>query len=361
MSRPSIPSPRVSPLEASIERLCVRTRLAIFVGTFLRWAGVASALCGGIVLLLRAGLQLPVWTWPAYAVPLGVALFAAALVTHQRGLSRQGAAAWIDVHSGGSGLVLTGSERPDPRWDAAFEGALAKSHRMPTLAVRPQAGQALFGIGFLSLALFVQIPEPGPLGPSPAFVAALTEDLAQKLQTLSENISLDEELAEEFSERMRRIQEMAEEAPSESVFEAIDRLEERLGLEGERAAQELEQSLGELWRSMQGGELDQERLERLLDEARGLLANSGLGEKLPESLVGLLGSSLELPQGVHLNPAELMQLAEGLSGLMQGSLGEMLGAGLLDASKLSLASKFAKLENFLPNAHQCDEECRAGG
>jgi len=361
MPRPATLAAKASPLESTIERLRLRSKLAIFVGTFLRWLGVASAISGGLVLLLRAGLQLPVWAWPAYGVPLGAALFAAGYWTRKRGLSRQGAAAWIDVHAGGSGLVVTGSERPDPRWDAAFQGALAKSHRMPRLAVGLQSGQALFGIGFLSLALFVQIPEPSPLGPSPAFVAALTESVAQKLLALTENISLDEELAEELTERMRRIQELAEEAPTESIFEAIDRLEERLGLEGERAAQDLQQSLGELWKSMESGELDQEGLERLLEEARGLLANSGLGEKLPESLAGLLGGSLELPEGVHLNAAELMQLGEGLSGLMQGSLGELLGAGLLDASKLSLASKFAKLENFLPTDHQCDEECRSGG
>jgi hypothetical protein len=361
-----MPTPEPSPaaaslLEKTITSLRRRSKFAIFSGTFLRWAGIAAGISGSLVLLLRAGFREEPWPTPAYLVPLLFGLGAAFYWAGRRGMSRQGAAAWIDVHAGGSGLIVTGSEIQDERWQTEFEGALANAHRMPGLEVRRPASAALCGFGFLSLALFIRIPEPEPLGPSPEFVTSLAENVAAKLLALTENINLDEELAEELEERMERIKELAEEAPTESIFEAIDRLEERLGREGERVSKDLEQTLSDLWKSMEDGSLDQESMEQMLERAKGMLAAAGLGDKLPEDLAKMLGSSLELPAGMELSPAELMELAEGLSGLMEGSLGEMLGAGLMSASKLAIASKFAKLENFLPNDHECDEECREGG
>jgi hypothetical protein len=55
-----------------------------------------------------------------------------------------------------------------------------------------------------------------------------------------------------------------------------------------------------------------------------------------------------------------MQLAKELSEFMDGRLGNLAEAGLLDPTKLLNAAKFADLDGFLPTGHVCDEDCEGG-
>jgi hypothetical protein len=347
-------------VERLVRGLSRRSRAAVFLGVSLRWSAAGFLLSGTLVLLARTTWGLEPAPLLAFLAPALAAGALGGLLAARRGISLAGAATWIDVSTGGSGLVVTGVEEPDARWSATFEKTLERVGRMPGLRVGRPFGLAAAAGLFLAAALWVRIPAPTP-GPSPELFEAVLASLGEKLDTLSENVDLDEGLAEELEGRFERLEEMLEDSSPESLFEALDSFEERLGLESERVREELESAATDLASAALDRLADPETAQASLERALSALREAGLTEGLPARLQELLGADLQLPDGVQLDAAELMELAQGLSELMEGRLSNLVGAGLLDPTRLKMLASLKNLDEFLPTAHECDAECEAGG
>jgi len=346
-------------VRATVRRLVTRSRLAVFLGTLLRWTAVGYLLAGASVLVLRASHAFEPAPLPAFLTPLLLVLPFALLAASRRALSGAAAASWVDVSCGGTGVVLTGMETPDPRWEATLARTLEDTGRLPALRVGRPAGFQACSALFLAAALWVEIPEPQP-GPSPELFEAMLATLTEKLQALEENVELEEDLATELSERLGRLQELvAENASQESLFEALDALESRLGLESAEVRQELENASRDLFEAVFDHLRDPQAAQGALERALAALRKGGLAKNLPESLEALLGSGLELPEGIDVTGAEFLELAQMLAELMQDRAGGLAKAGLIDSKLLKLAERFGNLDDLTD--HVCDEECKEGG
>ena len=332
----------------------------MFFGAFLRWSAVGFAVAGTAVLLSRTVYALEPLPLPVLALPIAIALAVAWWIAAGRRMSESSAAAWVDVQAGGDGLVVTGQETSDPRWSAAFEKALGRSGRLPGLRVGRPAGQSFGAAAFLVAALFVRIPAPAP-GPSPELFEAAVASLQDKLDTLLETVDLDAELAENLADRLSRLEELLADASPESIFEAIDSLEERFGLEGERLGDAMESAAKDLAAALLDRFNDPDTARASLERALSALRDAGLGKDLPESLAELLGQDLTLPEGIEFDPAQLLELTAELSQLMQDRMGALAKVGLFDPSLLGALTEFADLAEFLPTYHECDEDCEEGG
>ena len=360
MHAPTEPA-RCREVDLTVDRVVRRARAAVFFGRLFRWSAIGFLAAGSVALLVRANWFREVAAWPFLLAPLALAAGVAGVATARRALSRSAAAAWIDVASGGSGWVVTGGEAPDARWNERIARALESLRALPAPRLFQPFVRASAAGGFLAAALWIEIPERQP-GPSPELAEALLASLADKLETLNENVDLNEDLADELAKRLGQLEEeLADEVSPESLFEAMDSLEERLQAEAERSGVEL----GEALDALRSASLDVLRdpasaatsFERALESLRA----AGLTENLPPGLEDVFAKGLELAEGMELDPAELLALGQSLAELMEGRMGELARAGLLDPSKLGKLEGFSGLEGFLPTGHVCDEVCESGG
>lgn len=320
-------------------------------------------IAGTFVLLARAVYGFDPLPLATLLLPASIALALAAWLASRRGLSAGAAATWVDVQAGGAGLVVTGQEIDDPRWGGAFAEALRSTGRMPAFRLGKPLGQSLGAGAFLAASLFVRIPEPAP-GPSPAMFEAVLESLGRKLAALDENVALDEDVASDLTGRLARIRELLDDHSPESLFEAIDGLEERFGLEGDRIREAMESAAQDLAAAALDSLTDPKVARSSLERALEAMRQAGLDKNLPQSLAALLGPDLELPDGAELDPKRMLELSAELSKLMGERMEGLAGSGLLDPRKLSKLSEFlaaADLSEFLPTDHECDDECKEGG
>jgi len=339
-----------------------------FLAGWLELAGthlqVALFGLGAAVLYLRVFER---WERAAAAALLawaGVGLVTAALLARRRMPGRASAAAWLDVHGGALGAVVTEDELGHSAWSARageqLAAALAALPR-PALAraLRPVVLPALFA----ALACGVPIPAE-VLGPPPIVATALLADLEAKLETLEETLALPPEEAEELAARLERIQAEAERGQPASTFEAIDRLGQALEDEAERALEAAQRAGEDL--AQAAGDPDLAQAQEALEAALAGMQEAGLAKELPAgALEGLQPGTLSLPPGAQLSSRELAQLSQQLKGALQASLGKLASGKLLDASQLRL------LEGALPGlgegfgeldpGHECDQDCKQPG
>jgi hypothetical protein len=344
-------------LDGSIARLRRRAWASQLVRELSLHLALALFAAGAIALGLRFGLR---WSRPDAALALWLVALAplSAFLRARPGLlSRRGAEAWLDVRSGGSGLVVTAAELDDPLWRVEAERRLAGAPAPPRLRLARPLLKLVPALGFAAGALVVE-PPPARAGTPQRAVLGVVERIEEKLATLEETLQLDPAEAEELHARLERLRAEAGEARPEASFEAVDRLEERLEALAREALDEAERARGELAAgSGQDLEAEQAALERALET----LSRSALARELPESLRGKLDASLRLPEGLELSEAELAGMSQELRELLAARLGELAQAGLLKPGELRRVEQLASLEGFQPTEHVCDEDCLKPG
>ena len=188
---------------------------------------------------------------------------------------------------------------------------------------------ALFG----AAALWVPLPEPVGEPGRELFERSLAR-LSEKLETLEEEISVEERVADEMRAALERIDDELGEAPAESMLEALDRMDERLGEAAEDARRRAEESLSQLGSSNPAGQDGALAAENnAMSQALAQLSELGLLSELPD--LGALGDLGPMPDAGDLselqdwlsaNPEALAALSAQLAELFDGKLDRMLAA-----------------------------------
>ncbi len=354
-----------NPLEAAARRLRRRALAAAYLGALARHATAALFVAGTAALVLRFFADA---TRAEAALAFALVLAApvtAWLAARRRALSAEGAAAWLDVRAGATGLLVTELELADERWAGRAEELLGACVSLPRLRGRRIALPVLPAVGFAALALWLAVPVPAPGPPVRLYENAL-ERLREKLETLEETVALDDELAEELRGQLERLDDEADTARPEAAFEALDRLEERLeseALEAVEDALEARDQLGEAQRTALDADAEPGDAQELLERTMAELSEKGLAPNVPADLAERLGmEGLELPAGALLEAAELMELSDELAELLAEKIGELAEGGLLSAELLEGLGELGELADLgeftLSEELELCEECK---
>ncbi len=358
----------MNPVERSIRRLERRALLAIFTAELLRALAVAVFVAGAAVLLARVVWRVEAaqaaWLFLIVAAAFPVAFLRA----RRRRLSRAGAAAWQDVRSGASGVLLTALEVPDERWHAQVEKAVAKSAaRLPGVRFGGETYAVGAALVFALLSWWVHVPRATAHTPAD-LLQATVERLAEKLLTMEEDVGLFDETATELAGELERLVEGLDEGTLESAFEAIDRLEERFGDVAERVQEDVLDAEAGLESVLERALADPAGAQAMLEKTLAKLEARGLDENLLASMESLAGTfqraglelpdGLRLPEGLELSGEQLRELSSELGELLDGKLGTLKAMGLLSELDLADLKGLGSLE-FVE--HECDEECEEGG
>jgi hypothetical protein len=352
-------------LEQGVAALRRRRLLELWLAALGAHAQIALFALGAVALLGRVVAR---WESREAAVWLALALgaLATALVRARRGLpGTASAAAWLDVHGGARGQVVTETELGGSAWTAAARAQLAESLRtLPRPRWRRALRPALPALAFAVLAVWVPIPRPTP-GPPPVLTASALAGLEERLETLAETLELAPETAEELAARLERIESEAEsgEEPA-STFEALDRLSERLEAEAERALETAREAGQDL--ASAAGDPSLADAQTALEAALAGMDAGGLGKEWPEAVeAALQPGTLALPPGVQLTSKELVALSRDLQGVLDARIAKLVEGGLLDPAALRQLGlgegegELADLSDF--EDHECDEECKEPG
>jgi hypothetical protein len=349
-------------LDRELARLRRRALLATFLGEWSRHALVTGFVVGAGALIARAAFDVPAERAAWALVLLALTPLTAWLTSRRRYLSSKGAAAWLDLRAGATGLVLTEFEVADERWRERAQSLIGSRDTLPSVRFRAPLVRTAGGVAFALLALWVELPTAAALGPAPELYDSALEDLRTKLETLEEVVQLQEETRAEIDERLARLEAEAEETRSpEATFEALDQLDERMSELAERAEDAAEE-MTEALDAAGGNEADpgarQEELERALEK----LAEVGLAAKLDEAVSAKLAASLAPEAGTTIDLSEWSELSQEMREALEAKLAKLADAGLLKSGKLGKLGKLGEpgdLEQFA--VHVCDENCKKPG
>jgi hypothetical protein len=300
-------------LEHSIARVRARVSRAVFGVTLLTWLAILLGACACIALGLRVALGWEASQAALVFVPLVVAPVMAVRAARRRTLTAAGAAAWLDVRAGADGAIVTGFESRDGAWRARMDAALARSGDLPRARLARPAALFAGAVVFAALALFVPISRGVP-GPSRALASAAIEKAEEKLATLEEEVELLPELAEELRASLDRLKEEHSGASSnESVFEAADRVAQKLSDEAAAQSESAESVQRELSEAAAAASSDPEAAQKQLESALLELSKSGLSKGLTDVMTSELGlPSLDLPPGTKLDAAQIARASAAL-------------------------------------------------
>lgn len=347
-------------LELAAQRLRRRVFAVVFVARAAQLALVGLLACGSAALLARYAFDVSSARAASCFAPLALVPFVAWWRARGTVFSHAGAVAWLDVHTGAGGALLTQLETDDVRWRGAVERAFDRPVVLPRARLARPLLALVPALAFALAALFVPFPRAIVLPPRHVEEAAITR-VEEKLAALAEEVALEPELAAELEARLERLKD--ESGSPEDTFEALDQLTARLDAEGERLGEELRDAREALQSAAETAASDPDAAQRELEQTLGELARAGLEGKLANELLKELGaSSLELPPGTELTREQMNDLARSLD----GELGEKLaaleraglaGKGLKALGKLGKAGELAKLDDFEPTGHVCDERC----
>lgn len=346
-------------LDHAAQRLRRRVFAAVFAARTAQFVLFALFACGSAVLLARAAFDVETARAAWLFAPLALAPAFAWWRARKSGLSHNGAVAWLDVHLGAGGALLTRLEHDDARWRGSIERAFERPIALPRARLaRPLLG-LVPALAFAAAALFVELPRAASLPPRRVEVAAI-ERVEEKLAALEEEVALEPELAQELEARLERLKD--EPGSPEDTFEALDQLDARLNAEGDRLTEELRDAQESLARAADSASLDTDAAQRELEKTLGELTRAGLGKELPNEMLSALGaSSLELPPGTKLTSEQMETLARSLDGTLSEKLAQLeragLGKSLGKLGRPGKAGELAKLDDFQPTEHVCDERC----
>jgi uncharacterized protein Yka (UPF0111/DUF47 family) len=337
------PAIQSNAVRAAAARVASRVRRSLFARECLVWLGRGFAVAGIAALLARALFDVDAARASLALVPIGLVPLLAWKRARDRAPSADAALVWLDVHSGGSGGLVTAAERAGPAGDAFERDALDRLAAVPAPASTSTGRQRLAPLAALLFAgacLVVPVGADeldGPeLRPASEVHGTELERLREALTALEERVELEPERRAELGERLTALeQELADQSAGELALEGLDRMAEELAREAERAEAEAARAL-----------------ERLSDAAEGLPGSSSeAAESIEEALAeleqaGLLGAlSPELSD-------ELRELAEKLAEGLDGSDGIESAKGVeelmerlaeLAALREELARELAKL------------------
>ncbi len=344
-------------LDTAIGRLRARAAWASFAGLVLAWLALGCAVLGAVALLLRAALGLDARTAALGFLPLVLVPVAAAMRARRMRPSVAGTAAWLDVRSGGSGAVVAALEARDARWEAQVGAALERARELPRLRLARPAWRTAAALAFAGAALFVPLPERIP-GPPLAVQEAALERVEEQLAVLQEQVELDEDVAQEMRDALKRLEQEGGLLEPESAFEALDRVRDRLEQEALERAETAQGARDDLARAADQAasnpEAGQQSLERTLAE----LAEAGLSQDVRSALEKELGlAGIALPAGMKLDAAQLQALSKELTAKLGERIDGLAQRGLLDARALAKLGELAKLDEFRFSEHVCDESC----
>lgn len=351
----------MDPVATTARRLERRAFWAILAGELGRALAALSFVLGAAILVARVGLGAEARSLLPLLGLLAIAPALAWVRARRRRLSREAAAAWLDVRAGAGGVLVTGLEAPDPRWAPRVEAVLARAPALPRPRLVRPLGLPLLGALFVVAALAVEVPASEP-GPSPALFEAALQRLDEQLATLEEEVELEEELAREMHERLERLAEDLDHSGAESTYEAIDRLEERLGAEARRASDAARRAGEALAGASATAQADGGLALEKLQDALAALREGGLAGALPPSLEAELDAlEAAAAAGLPLAGAKLLELSEELRALLQAKLDGLAAAGLTAPARLASPGEFASLDGFELRPHDHEGECEPGG
>ena len=352
--------PELAAAVATLRRRTFLARWLELAGTHL---AVALFALGTLVLYLRAfeHAEREVARWLAWSA---LALVSAAWLARRRMPSAAWATAWLDVHGGATGAIVTEGELGHSPWSTRVDGGLAQARAaLPRPELAATLKRLAPGALFAALAVWVPVPER-LIGPPPVVATALIEELEAELETLEEELDLPPEEAEELELRLERIQAEAEDGQPASTFEAIDRLGQRLEDEAAQALEAAQRAAEDL--AAAAGHPELATAQEALEAALATMEDAGLAKDLPPAaLAGLQPGTLSLPPGTQLSSRELAALSAELRKALEGTTQGLAAGKLLDPSRLrAFEGQLAKLgEEFgEPDpTHECDEDCKKPG
>ena len=356
-------------LDAHLRRLRRKLILAAWLGRSARFVAAGLAVTGVAVLLARGVLERPVHEAAWLLLPAALGPLLAWRGVRRAALTREGAAAWLDLHAGAAGWLLLDHELGDERWRGRFEEALDRLPEPPALRVGPLARPLLAAGAFALVTLLLPL-EPEPPGASRVFFERALEDVARGVETLARTAPLEPVVEEELRRRAEDLAQTLDPDRPEAALEAIDALRADLGLEGQRSGEQL-LALAEEFAAIAGEAGAGSPLARELFEARfGELARSVDLEALAREaapLVPQLASALgavnggRLPEGLELSPEQLEALSRLAGEALRGRLGELGLAGLADLAALRPGDPRDVLARLVETFHRHDESCKEPG
>jgi hypothetical protein len=275
--------------------------------------------------------------------------------------SRAASAAWLDVHGGADGRIVTEDEVGRSSWSEGAPARLERSLReLPRVRALPALLPSFPAFAFLALALWIDPPRE-LIGPPPGVSTAAIERVEEKLDTLQEAVELTPETAEELRAQIERIEAEAAEGRPESTFESLDRMEERLedlAQDALEAAQQANRDLASAASDPSLGEAQQS-----LESALAKMDESGLAGELPQEMKNALApGTLTLPKGVQLSSAQLAKLSKELKGVLDERLAKLGNGNLIDPKSLKELGELGELASLDDlELHECDAECLKPG
>ena len=156
----------IAKLEPSIARLRRRAGLAAYLKALQLHATIALFAFGGAALLARTAFELSREQSAWILLGVLIAPITAWFRARRAFLTDEGAAAWLDLRSGGDGSVLTAVETDDARWNERVEEALTRNPALPRVQVERAALQTMPAVSFVLFVFWLDLPKT-VLGPSP--------------------------------------------------------------------------------------------------------------------------------------------------------------------------------------------------
>jgi hypothetical protein len=322
---------------------------------------VALFAAGALVLVARVGLR---WEREEAAPLIAIALVAPVLAwlhARRKVPSHTTAAAWLDVHGGADGRIVTEDEIGRTTWSDGVQQRLERSLRdLPRVRAMPAMAPSFPALAFVALALWIDPPRE-QVGPPRAVSSAAIDRVEEKLETLEETVELAPETAQELQAQMERIEAEAADGRPESTFEALDRMEERLEDLAQDALEAAQQANRDLASAATDPSLGEAQTS--LESALAKMDEAGLADELPKPTQDALApGTLTLPKGVQLSSAQLAKLSKELKGVLDERLAKLAGGNLIDPKSLKELGELGELADLGDlELHECDEECKKPG
>jgi hypothetical protein len=211
------------------------------------WPALAVGAClaaAGVILIRSALPELAVWVWPVAAVGVLVALAVAPLLAG-RAEPRHLAAARLDRAVGAEGLVMALAERSpearDPDWLARTRQPLEEA------AAPPLRGSGAWPalVGILAILVGIGLPQREPEGlPVSPPIRPHLEKLEKRLAAMSERGLLAPDERQDLEAQLERlVAQAAQTGMSQTTWEGLDRLDQRLAEDLQEASRRLAEAL----------------------------------------------------------------------------------------------------------------------
>ncbi|NLW84928.1 MAG: hypothetical protein GXY41_11095 [Phycisphaerae bacterium] len=327
-----------------------RTRLAVLF--FVRYAvsglSVPIFAAGGVVLAARMMWRQPLDS-PAVSLALAAALFAGLLYALIRTLSGLPAVGTLrpifDKSNGCGGLLMAASETDLGDW---------AQHLVPLEAPRlcwdgrRSGGVLLAAVLFLAVSALIPQRYMMPLSAGRLEIDEQTRLIEEQIEVLQEEAIVSEEAAQEFLDKITRIDETALGRDPVKTWEALSHLQDQLKKAAEEAAvgmlaetealsrsEMLTQALAQMGQTMDSEALAG-ALSELLEMAQSL---AGENAALANDLSDLLGKALE--KG-GLGSEQLQELLKALQGQkinLSDAMARLVEAKLIDMKLLELCGE----------------------